>query len=229
VNIEFVTMPSGSDPRVLWEADYTAPWRDEAVITALGERAWDGPVVRLSRHEPRRARKRAAVVLQRARHLDHIGTNLSPIACERTDAIGIVSMLFTADGRCILQRRPADPAIPPGLIGPSTSSPLRPADLDGVMYLSGLDPRRVIREELRLCDDEIGPLHLMALIREPEHAGAPALMYRGTIRLTAAALLARGAAGEPLCVDPMAVRDLPDLTASVNHLLWLLIREDMGR
>ncbi len=229
MKVVFHTLPGSHDPAIRWEADYTAPWRDEAVIAALPEGAWDGPVVRLVQHEHRPGGT-PQMVLQRARYFDYIGTNLSPTDCQRTDALGIAAILFTADGRCILQRRSPTLAIRPGLLGPSMSGTVEPDDLKGAAFLSQLDARREIREELGVTDDEIPYLHLMGLIREPQRAGAPELMYRGTLSLTAAELQARRSTeGSLLLVDIMKIRDLPDRTPPIDNLLSLLIREDMGR
>ena len=230
MNIVFTTVPVSPEPIISWEDDYTAPWRDEALIEALGDRAWDGPVVRLARYEPRRGRRRARMVLQRARYFDYIGTNLSPQPCERTDAIGIAALLFTADRRCILQQRSPTLAIRPGEIGPSMSGTLEPMDLDGARYLSQINARREIREELGVTDVEIAHLHLMGLIREPQRSGAPELMYRGTLRLTAAELQQRPhPEGALLFIDIMQVYTLENRAVPVDNLMNLLVREDMGR
>ncbi|MDG1482624.1 MAG: hypothetical protein P8R54_23740 [Myxococcota bacterium] len=229
MNVVFHTLPGSHNPTIRWEDDYTAPWRDEAVIAALPEGAWDGEVVRLARYESGPG-TRPQMVLQRARYFDYIGTNLSPKDCERTDALGIATLLFTADGHCILQRRSPDLAIRPGLLGPSMSGTVKPDDFKGATLLSQLDARREIREELGVSSDEILYLHLMGLIREPERAGAPELMYRGTLSLTAAELQDRESEeGELLFVDVMKIRSLPGRTPPVDNLLAMLIREDMSR
>ncbi|MFT5686970.1 MAG: hypothetical protein ACI8RZ_007927 [Myxococcota bacterium] len=230
MHVEFYTMPSHRGTAVVWEGDYTAPWRDESIIAALPEGAWDGAVVRLALYEHTRTQP-PRMVLQRARYFDYIGTNLSPQDCERTDALGIAALLFTADGQSILQRRAPHLVIRPGLLGPSMSGTVEPDDLKGATWLHQLDARREIREELRVSNDEIAHVQLMGLIREPERAGAPELMYRGSLTLTAAELLARGPGpeGEVLCMDPMAAARLPDPTPPLRNLISMAMREDMGR
>lgn len=163
------------------------------------------------------------MVLQRARYFDYIGTNLSPHACERTHAIGLAALLFTADGLCILQQRDTDLAIRPGMLGPSMSGTLEPSDLVGVTRLSQLDARREIREELGVTNAEIADLSLLALIREPERGGAPELMFRGHLQLTADALRRRTQTeGTLVFADPKAVSELPRRCPPLDNLLQLL-------
>ncbi|MDG1483995.1 MAG: hypothetical protein P8R54_30670 [Myxococcota bacterium] len=230
MNIVFHAQPSSAYPLVTWETGrYTAPWRDEAVLAALPAGSWDGPVVRLVRYEAETPEHHATLVLQRAQYFDYIGTNLSPSDCERTDALGISALLFTADGKFILQRRAPDLAICPGLLGPSMSGAVEPGDFKDATDLSQLDARREIREELGVINAEIPDLRLMGLIRNPQRAGSPELMYRGTLSLTAKALSTRCCTeGSLLFVDGREVYSLPDRTASIDNLMSLLSREDMS-
>lgn len=230
MNVVFYTRPSGPDPELVWEDDYTAPWRDPAVLAGLSEGVWDGPVVRLARFEPRRGRRRARLVLQRAGYLDYVGTNLSARACERTDAIGLSYLLFTRDNRCVLQQRASHLAIRPGQLGPSVSGTLEPTDCEGAHFLSGINHRREIYEELSVTEDEVGPVSLMGLLREEERNGAPELMYRGQLKLTSDELLGRPIPeGALRCVDIMTLSTLRNRAVPLDHLMRMLVREDMAR
>lgn len=227
MQVLFTTKPTPHDPLLSWnEAPYVAPWRDAAVVEGLPASAWDGPVVRFVRLEQDPLQLR----LQPARYFDYIGTNLSPRTCERTDAIGLCALLFTADGDCILQRRAADLAIRPGLLGPSMSGTLEPDDLRGAAYLSEIDAAREVCEELGVTRDEIASLTLMGMIREPERSGAPELLYRGSLTLTAAQLSRRESTeGELLLVNLLDIHRLPDRTPPLDNLMAMLMREDTGR
>ena len=230
MDVIFYSRPSGPDPELVWEPDYTAPWRDPAVMAALPEGVWDGPVVRLARVEHQQGQKRARLVLQRAGYLDYVGTNLSARDCVRTDAIGLSYLLHTADGRCILQQRTSHLAIRPGQLGPSVSGTLEPRDCEGARVLSAINACREICEELSVTEDEIRDISLMGLIREPERNGAPELMYRGRITLTAAALLRRPIPeGSLRMVDTMAVSAQPGRAVPLDNLMQLLAREAMAR
>jgi len=230
MQVLFTTKPVLRDPVLSWEdTPYVAPWRDAAVLESLPAGAWDGPVVRLVRLS-RQEDHSLVLKLQPARYFDYIGTNLSPRDCERVDAIGVCALLFTADGACILQRRAADLAIRPGLLGPSMSGTLEPDDLRGATHLSEIDAAREVCEELGVSRDEIELLNLMGMIREPERHGAPELLYRGSLTLTAAELSTRQPTeGSLLLVDILDIHRLPDRTPPLNNLMALLIREDMGR
>ena len=227
MKVLFTTRPIHHDPALLWdETPYVAPWRDAEVIAGLPEGAWDGPVVRLVRLE----RSPYRLVLQPARYFDYIGTNLSPHDCERTDAVGICALLWTADGASILQRRAPDLAIRPGQLGPSMSGTLEPEDLRGADHLSEIDAAREICEELGVSRDEIASLRLMGMIREPERHGAPELMYRGELTLTAAQLTGRTPTeGALVLVDVTDIHKLSDRSPPLNNLLAMVIREDMAR
>lgn len=158
------------------------------MLADLPSSAWDGPVVRLMDQQQH---PHPALLLQTARYFDYIGTNLSAQPCERTDAIGLSALLFTADGLCVLQRRHPDLAIRPGMLGPSMSGTLEPRDVQGLTWLHELQPHREIREELGVSTAEIAPCTLLGLAREPERNGAPELLFSGRLHLTATELQQR--------------------------------------
>lgn len=206
----FYTVPGGHDPLLVWEAGTDA---------AVSSQSRDGEIVRLVRYERRPPR----MFLRRmARPSVQRGSRSAVPA----DALDVAMLLITTDGTCVLRRDTSRA----GEARPSAEGRPSPADFDGVPRISQLDCRDVAATALGVDREEVRYLHLMGLSFVSEPGGSPTLMYRGHLDLSSAELQSRVSTDTDLVFsEPVRLDQVPVLSAMVDDLMYLLIREDMGR
>ena len=108
--------------------------------------------------------------------------NESPLG----NMLGIDVILFTSDGRLILQQRSKSVAIRPCELSTSFSGAASPEDLCGAQTLVDLKVTREAWEEIAIEADEIEKesLKLVGIGRELARGGQPGLFFCGKVRLT---------------------------------------------
>jgi len=220
MNVVFYSMPLGPNPEIFWEVADVAASPEEGVITTIGGKETAGRFVRLVRYE----HGQQQMVLQRVNTIAL--ADPSGGTCHRMDVLVLAVILFTSDDLCVLRRQ----LNPPDEVGPSVTAFLNPSDFDGVRRLSQFDPLRSVCEELGVRRHQVKRVHVMGLIRAVQHDEAPMLMYRGHLNVSSGQLRSQAPRGVDLVfADVLSVDTFPKRSASLDDLLTLLVREDMGR
>jgi hypothetical protein len=226
----------GFDPKsvqlVLAEADFRAEFvvqevvdSYEAVALARGKLFFNGENARLLQADAER------FVFQGSFYFDYLGTNLAldiehrPFGSRRrqispegaleslaesvlANATGINGLMFTSDGRMVLQRRGDNVIIRPSQICPGFSGTIDKDDIENALgrggSLADLRAAREMVEETGVSYSEVKMVKFLGVTRELIRGGAPEMFYALDLNVSHASIMNRHRKdneGELLFVD----------------------------